>query len=68
MFGKRKTTNDNFVMAAGRAVGNLTRARGKSPTAKPPMKGESKAKAKPFVRGTMPRQQMGNAGNLKKEL
>ena len=68
MFGKRKSSNDSFVMAAGRAVGNLTRAQGKSPTAQPPKKGDPVKKTSAAKRVDSPRQKAGSAGALHREL
>ena len=68
MFGKKRSVNDSFVMAQGRAAGNLKKVTKKSPTAKPPMKGESNKKAAPFVRVASARQKMGSVGTMKEEL
>ena len=68
MFGKRKSSNDSFVMAAGRAVGNLARAQGKKPTAQPAKKGDPVKKTAPLARVASPRQKIGSAGALRREL
>ncbi len=69
MFGKRKSSNDSFVMAAGRKAGNLKETLKKSPTAQPPKNsGKSKGATAPVVMKVSQRQKLGSLGKVREQL
>ena len=66
MFGnKRKTANEKFVLAQGRAAGNLKEPTKKAPKAQPPKKNDTVKKAAPLTMTVSQRQKMGSLGVAK---
>lgn len=69
MFGRKtKSANDQFIMAAGKAAGNLKEVGKKATTAQPPKKAEKVTATKAQARVSSARQDLGSLGNLKRGL